>query len=351
MIDALTNICNKIWQTGEWPTCWTQSLVITLPKKRNLQKCQNYRTISLISHTNKVMLRILLNRLKPQAETIIVEEQAGFRAGRSTTEQIFNLRIICEKHLQHQQDLYHVFIDFKKAFDRVWHGASWATVRKYNISTNLIRVTEHLYDHATSAVLLNGTQTYGMEISAEKTKVMANNSNGIQRIIQVEGQKLETVDSFKYLGAIISDAGSKKEILARITQSTAGRVEANEMRCYRKILNISYKDHITNEEVRNRIYTVIGAPDSLLSIVKKRKMTWYGHVTRSNGLAKTILQGTVPGGIQRGRQKKRWEENIKEWTGLSFADSQREAHDRCRWREIVTKSSFVPLQPTQVLRD
>ena len=65
MIDALLNICNKIWQTGEWPTSWTQSLVITLPKKDNLQQGQNYRTISLISHASKVMLKILLNRLKP----------------------------------------------------------------------------------------------------------------------------------------------------------------------------------------------------------------------------------------------------------------------------------------------
>ena len=65
------------------------------------------------------MLKIILNRLKPQAEKIIAEEQAGFRAGRSTTEQKFNLRILCEKYLQHQQDLYHVFIDFKKAFHRV----------------------------------------------------------------------------------------------------------------------------------------------------------------------------------------------------------------------------------------
>ena len=76
------------------------------------------------------MLKILLNRLQPQTEEIIAEEQAGFRAGRSTTEQIFNLRILCEKHLQHQQNLYHVFIDFKKAFDRVWHEALWATMRK-----------------------------------------------------------------------------------------------------------------------------------------------------------------------------------------------------------------------------
>ena len=117
-ITAPTTICDKIWQTGKWPIPLTQSLVITLPKEGNLQQCQNYQMISLISHPSKVMLRIILNRLKPQAEKIIVEEQAGFRAGRSTTEQIFNLRMLCEKYLQQRQDLYHVFIDFKKAFDR-----------------------------------------------------------------------------------------------------------------------------------------------------------------------------------------------------------------------------------------
>ena len=106
VITALTTICNRIWQTGEWPNPWTQSLVITLPKKGNLQQCQNYQTISLISHPSKVMPKIILSRLKPQAEKIIAEEQAGFRAGRSTTEQIFNLLILCEKYLQHQQDLY-----------------------------------------------------------------------------------------------------------------------------------------------------------------------------------------------------------------------------------------------------
>ena len=75
VITALMTICNKIWQTGEWPTPWTQSLIITLPKKGNLQQCQNYQTISLI-----VMLKIILNRLKPQAEKIITEEQAGFKS-------------------------------------------------------------------------------------------------------------------------------------------------------------------------------------------------------------------------------------------------------------------------------
>ena len=82
LITALAKVCNTIWQTGEWPTAWTQSLIITLPKKGNLLQCQNYRTISLISHPSKVMLKIILNRLKPHAKKIIAEEQVGFRAGK-----------------------------------------------------------------------------------------------------------------------------------------------------------------------------------------------------------------------------------------------------------------------------
>ena len=74
VITALRTICNKIWQTEEWPTSWTQSLAIALPKKDNLHQCQNYRTISLISRPSNVMLNIILNRLKPQAEKIVAEE-------------------------------------------------------------------------------------------------------------------------------------------------------------------------------------------------------------------------------------------------------------------------------------
>ena len=103
------------------------------------------------------MLKIILNRLKRQAEKIIAEEQAGSRASRNTTEQIFNLRILCEKYLQHQQDLYHVFIDFKKAFDRVLHAALWATMQKHNINPNLIQVIKNLYNKATSTVLFNSS--------------------------------------------------------------------------------------------------------------------------------------------------------------------------------------------------
>ena len=157
MVEALTTICQKIWDQKKWPDQWTKSLVMPLPKKGNLRKCENYRTISLISHPSKVMLHVILSRLKSKAEELLSEEQAGFRVGRSTVEQIFNCRVLIEKHLQHQKDLFHNFIDFKKAFDRVWHDGLWHVLRGYNVDENLIQVTEALYRHASSAVLLNNT--------------------------------------------------------------------------------------------------------------------------------------------------------------------------------------------------
>ena len=83
-----------------------------------------------------------------------------------------------------------------------------------------------------------------------------------------------------------------------------------EMSCYRKILRISYKDPVTNEEVRAKIQQVIG-PHEDLTIVKSRKLQWYGYVSRLSGLAKTILQGTMKGERRKGRQRKRWEDNIR----------------------------------------
>ena len=192
---------------------------------------------------------------------------------------------------------------------------------------------------------------------------MTNSVNGIHREINVKGQKLGTVSSFKYLGAVVSGNVSKPEILSRIAQGTAAptklkpiwrdnttiflgskvkpvrslvisiflngceswtltaelekRTQALEMTCYRRLLNISLKDHVTNKEDRRKILAAIGEYDELLTLVKKRKLKWFGHVSRSSGLAKTILQGTVKGKRRSGRQKERWEDNIKsgkEWT-------------------------------------
>ena len=219
-----------------------------------------------------------------------------------------------------------------------------------------------------------------MEISAEKTRLMTNSANDIQREVKVKGQKLGTVTSFKYLGAVVSDDGSKPEVLSRIAQATAvvtklkpiwrdnnispgskvklirslvisiflyaceswtltaeleKRMQAFEMRCYRRLL----KDHVTNEEVRRKIQAAIGEYDEILTPVKKLKLRWFGHVSRFSRLAKTILQGTVKGQRKRGRQKRRQEDNIKEWTGMDFASSARAAENRTRRKGIGANSS------------
>ena len=108
-----------------------------------------------------------------------------------------------------------------------------------------------------------------------------------------------------------------------------------EMRCYRKILRISYKDHVTNEEVRAKIQQAIGPHEDILTTVKRRKLQWYRHVSCSSGLARTILQGTVKGERRQGRQRKKWEDNIREWTGLGFAKSQRAVENRGKWRKLT----------------
>ena len=123
-----------------------------------------------------------------------------------------------------------------------------------------------------------------------------------------------------------------------------------EIRCYCKILHISYKDHITNEEVLAKIQQAVGPYKDLLTVVKRRKLQLYGHVSHSSGLAKTILQGTVKGGRRQGRQRKRWEDNIGERTGLKFGKSQRAVENREKWRKLIAKSSVVPQRPSR-LRD
>ena len=87
-----------------------------------------------------------------------------------------------------------------------------------------------------------------------------------------------------------------------LTAELEKRTQAFEMRCYRMLLDISYEDHVTNEDVRRKIQADIGNYNQLLTLVTKRKLRWFGHVARSSGLAKTILQGTVQGKRRKGRQ-------------------------------------------------
>ena len=121
------------------------------------------------------------------------------------------------------------------------------------------------------------------------------------------------------------------------------RIQSLEFRCFRNILDISYKDRFTNEHVRKTIIKHIGPYEDLLATVKPRKLKWYGHVTRSDGLTNMILHGTVEGIRRRGGPRNSWIDNIADWTGKSFAETQAMAHNRQEWRELTRKSTMTRL--------
>ena len=122
------------------------------------------------------------------------------------------------------------------------------------------------------------------------------------------------------------------------------------MRCYRKIVHISYKDHVTNKEVCAKIQQATGPHEDLLTIVKRYKLQWYGHVPHSSGLAKSILQGTVKGEedkANRGIGGKTTSGNGQAW---SLASPRGAVENREKWRKLVAKS-VVPQRPSQLGAD
>ena len=240
--------------------------------------------------------------------------------------------------------------------------------------------------------LTTSSSAYGMEVSSEKSKVMANSASGTQAIIHMNGHQLEEVDAFKYLGSTFTkDGRSSADIKTRIGIATSAmarldniwksrdisfqtkvklykslvlsillygceswtlaaettrRLQAFESKSYRRLLGIPWHARKTNEFVFAQVKTLAGPQEPLLTIVKRRKLSWFGHVTRHNGLTKTILQGTLEGGRRRGRQAKAWMDNIKEWTRMDSPTLIRKAEDRSGWRTLARQSSFMsPLRP------
>ena len=262
--------------------------------------------MSLISHSSKILLWVILSRLKAKAEELPAEEQASFRPGRSTVEQTFNSRVIIEKHLQHQRDMFHNFLDFKNAIDRVLHAGLWQVLRGFNIEEGLIQAIQALYENSSSAILFNSqlgeffettvgvrqgcllasivfnlfqknimqktlhdrytsisidggsicnlqfaddidlmggnngelqdlsnrfvdrATAYGVTISIQKCKIVTNSTKNINAYIIMNGQKLEEVTSFKYLGTTLSKGGTcSAEVRIRIASATAANARLN----------------------------------------------------------------------------------------------------------------------------
>ena len=121
-VKVLHSICQQIWKTQQWPQDWKRSVFIPIPKKGNAKECSNYCTIILISHTSKVMLKILQERLQQYVNRELPDVQTDFRKGRGTRDQIVNIFQIIKNTREFQKKIYFCFIDYAQTFDCVDHN-------------------------------------------------------------------------------------------------------------------------------------------------------------------------------------------------------------------------------------
>ena len=144
-VKVLHSTSQQIWKTQQWPQDWNRPVFITILKKGNVKKCSNYRTIVLISHVSKVMVKILQARLQQYVNWELPDVQAGFRKGRRTRDQIANIHWIIEKARKFQKNIYFCFIDYAKAFDCVDHNKLWNILKEMGIPDHLTCLLRNLY--------------------------------------------------------------------------------------------------------------------------------------------------------------------------------------------------------------
>jgi hypothetical protein len=445
----LLNVCRKMYETGMWPEEFTKTIMIPLPKKQNAIECSDFRTISLIPHASKIMLRILTKRVQAKAEEFIGNSQFGFRKGCGTREAIGVMRMLCERRLELGDEVFVCFVDFEKAFDRVDWVKLMKVLKKLGIDWKDRRMIANLYLDQTTVVkigdmctdpsnigrgvrqgcslspilftiyaemmmaeamegmdegivvggkmvqdvrfaddqgmvansemglqrmmdrLVDVAKDYNMKINVKKTKVMKVSRKGGGKVeLIVEGQKVEQVTKFKYLGSYISEDGrceeeikvriamakaafsKRKELLARkmsmdvkkqiiktviwsvalyaaetwtLRKEDIRRINSLEMWLWRRMEKISWTERRTDEEVLR----TVGVKREMVNVIIMRKKNWIGHILRHDGLFRDVMEGKMEGKRPRGRPRIGMLEELKEG---SYVTMKRRAEDRERWK-------------------
>ena len=299
-VDVLYHLLHRVWEQEQILEDWQRGLIVKLPKKGNLTECNNWRGVMLMVVAAKVLGRIIITRIRDGIDDKLRQEQAGFRKGRGTTEQIFILRNIIEQCIEWNTNLYVCFVDFEKAFDSVDRSVLWRIMRSYSIPEKIGKMVKVMYSGSECAVI-DGSGVYdwfeiktgvkqgccmsgflfllvvdwvmrkttkhgntgirwkfnnfledldfaddlalisssgrhiqtkvsnlgryakmtGLRINTAKTMMMSWN-NPAGRQVQVNGEELETVSKFVYLGGTVTqEGGSDEDIKSRLGKARA----------------------------------------------------------------------------------------------------------------------------------
>jgi hypothetical protein len=503
-----------IWKTEEIVEDWGLAILIRLFKNKGDKKlCDNYRGISLLSVTSKLFSRVILNRIQHVVDSQLLEEQAGFRANRSTIDQVFTLKIVMEKCREFNNPLHMCFIDIQKAYDSVNRELLWKICRHYGLTEKIVKLLKLIHKDTRAKVRINGelsdsfntetgvlqggipscilfniffdfvirkvleeaaltgitfgygsnefyytkkekydefdilalmyaddlvancnslddlekfiyafekvTQAYGLTLNVKKTVVMSlqqfeTDSKGkITRDKEVQqpdtniiirNKKVETTDSFSYLGCIVSnDQRMDKEIESRLSKASTAfnmlrgviwyrktisveaklrifracvlpvllygsevwsltvvqenRVNTFYMKCLRTLLGLNLGDRVPT----HTILQLSGQP-TIGSIMGRNRLRWFGHANRmeneQNGpsLVKKIMFSYFPDTKRPGNvgTRKRWEDKIMNDLNLfNIKNWRRNVKDRDSWREMINrnvKTTTVSPNIKQVIR-
>ena len=266
----------RVWTEEKAPTDWKRGLIVKLPKKGDLTRCGNWRGITLIPTTAKIMGKIIVQRLAKEVDKHMRDEQAGFRAGRGTTEQIFILRNILEQAIEWNSNLYTCFIDFEKAFNSVHRDTLWNIMKHYGIPDKYIRLVQCLYDDSECAVITgSGTSEWFKIKSGVKQgcnmswflfllvidwimkRSTADNTTGIRWNMTSKLDDLDYADDIALLTSSRDQMQVKVDRLVRHAKSTGLKINASKTKVMR--VNASNTQAITAageeiEDVSNFVY-------------------------------------------------------------------------------------------------
>ena len=426
-VKVLHSICQQIWKTQQWPQDWKRSVFIPVPKKGNPKECWNYRSVALISHASKVMLKILQARLQQSMNRELPNVQAGFRKGRGTRDQISNIRWIIKKAREFQKNIYFCFIDYAKAFDCVDHSRLWKILKEMGIPDHLICLLRNLYagqeatvrtghgpavgtnmleptwtwfqigkgvcqgcilspclfnlyaeyimrntglEEAQAGIKIAGrninnlryaddttlmaeseeelksllmkvkdkSEKVGLKLSIQKTKIMA---SGLITSWQIDGETVETVSNFIFLGSKVTADGDCSHEIKRflltyllgrkvmtnldsilksrcitlptkvrlvkamvfplvmygceswtIKKAECRRIDAFELWCWRGLLRVPWTASISNQSILEEIS--LGC--SLEGLMLNLKLQYFGHLMqRVDSSGKTLMLGKIEG--------------------------------------------------------
>ncbi|GFS08569.1 RNA-directed DNA polymerase from mobile element jockey-like [Elysia marginata] len=162
-----TELLNLIYDTGQWPSDLKNSVFITLQRKPGATECENHRTISLMSHATKILLRIVMTRIRIKIRPVIAESQCGFIPDKGTRNAIFTLSMLIGRAVEVQRDVYLCFIDYSKAFDKVKHSELLGILDQLNIDGKDLRILRNLCWEQVTAIRIDGEYTDFTEILRE----------------------------------------------------------------------------------------------------------------------------------------------------------------------------------------